>query len=143
MFADPVLTSFPNSLDLLSSFDPIKATYWTGLPHHRRTPFSVSPDGNSAYISYLDSTYAKIVVQQVDTITFAAVGTPYTTVGYEAGGLVAQNDGFALLASINATGTTDMPPTGDYVTAIIGVTDGVETWKTPVNGPSVHADDMV
>lgn len=49
------ISSFPNSLTLSSSFDCIKPAYWTGLPHHRRTPFSVSPDGKSAYLAYLVS----------------------------------------------------------------------------------------
>ena len=143
VLADPFLASFPNSLELSSSFDPIKAAYWTGLPHHRRTPFAVSPDGNSGYLAYLDSTYAKVLVQQVDLTTFEAVGTAYETTGYEAGGLVAHNDGFALMASVDATGTTDLPPAGEYVTAIIRVTNGVESWRTPVNGPGVHAETMV
>ena len=143
VLADPVLNSFPNSLALSSSFDPIKAAYWTGLPHHRRTPFAVSPDGNSAYLAYLDATYANVVVQRVDLTTFEAVGTAYKTTGYEAAGLVAHNDGFALMANIDATGTANLPPTGDHVTAIIRVTNGVESWRTPVNGPGVHADTMV
>jgi hypothetical protein len=143
VLADPVLTSFPNSLTLPNTFDPIKAAYWTGLPHHRRTPFAISPDGNSSYLAYLDTTYAKVVVQQVDLTTFEAVGTAYATTGYEAAGLVAHNDGFALMATIDTTGTTDLPPTGDYVTAIIRVTDGVESCRTLVNGPGVHADTMV
>jgi hypothetical protein len=41
VLGDPVITSFPDSLALDASFDPIKEAYWTGLPHHRRTPFSV------------------------------------------------------------------------------------------------------
>ncbi|KAE9371456.1 hypothetical protein N431DRAFT_467639 [Stipitochalara longipes BDJ] len=141
--ADPVLTSFPESLALTSSFDPIKAAYWTGLPHHRRTPFAVSPDGFSGYLAYLDATYSKIVVQQVNLTSFQAVGIAYETTGYEAAGLVAHNDGFALMASIDATGTNNLPPTGEYVTTIIRVTDGVESWRTPVNGPDVHADTML
>ena len=55
VLGDASISSFPNSLTLSSSFDPIKAAYWTGLPHHRRTPFSVSPDGKSAYLAYLVS----------------------------------------------------------------------------------------
>jgi len=143
VLADPILTSFPNSFTLSSSFDPIKEAYWTGLPHHRRTPFAVSPDGNSAYLAYLDATYASVIVQQVDLTTFKAVGTAYKTTGYEAAGLVAHNDGFALMATIHATGSTNLPPTGDYVTAIIRVTNGVESWRTPVNGPGVHPNTMV
>ncbi|KAF8862336.1 hypothetical protein BDZ45DRAFT_702957 [Acephala macrosclerotiorum] len=139
--ADPIISSFPNSLALESSFDPIKAAYWTGLPHHRRTPFSVSPDGKSAYLAYLDATYSNVVVQQVDTSTFAAVGTAVKLTGYEAAGLVAQNDGFAVMITTNAMGTTDLPPTGDYVTSVVRYKDGAQAWATALNGPGVHTAD--
>lgn len=141
--ADPIISSFPNSLTLESSFDPIKAAYWTGLPHHRRTPFSVSPDGNSAYLAYLDATYKNVVVQQVDISTFAAVGTAVTLTGYEAAGLVAQNDGFAVMITTDASGTTDLPPTGQYVTSVVRYKDGAQAWATALNGPGVHAADGV
>ncbi|KAL3479671.1 hypothetical protein BJX99DRAFT_67054 [Aspergillus californicus] len=49
------LEKFVDTLELTSSFNPVKEAYWTGYPHHRRTPFAVSPNGNSAYIAYLDS----------------------------------------------------------------------------------------
>ncbi|KUJ12145.1 uncharacterized protein LY89DRAFT_786279 [Mollisia scopiformis] len=139
--ADPIISSFPNSLTLESSFDPIKAAYWTGLPHHRRTPFSVSPDGNSAYLAYLDASYSNVVIQQVNTSTFEAVGTAVQITGYEAAGLVAQNDGFAVMVTTNATGTTDLPPTGEYVTVVVRYKDGVEAWTTALNGPGVHTSD--
>jgi hypothetical protein len=35
------LTKYPNVLALTSPFNPVKAAYWTALPHHRRTPFAV------------------------------------------------------------------------------------------------------
>src|SRR4051812_22777552 len=47
VLSDASISTFANSLTLSASFDPIKPAYWTGLPHHRRTPFSVSPDGKS------------------------------------------------------------------------------------------------
>ncbi|KAH6678690.1 hypothetical protein B0J14DRAFT_328626 [Halenospora varia] len=140
--ADPVITSFPNSLALDASFDPIIAAYWTGLPHHRRTPFSVSPDGKSAYLAYLDSTLKKVYVQQVDTSTFAAVGTAFSTTGYEAAGLVAQNDGFALMATVDATGSTNLPPDNTHIISLIRVANGAESWRTPLNGPGVHTTEL-
>jgi hypothetical protein len=143
VLGDVSISSFPNTLTLSSSFDPIKAAYWTGLPHHRRTPFSVSPDGKSAYLSYLDSTYANIVVQQVDVSTFAAVGTAVSITGYEAAGLVAQNDGFALMATVKATGTTDLPTDNHPIVSLIRYKDGAEAWRTPLNGPGVHVADGV
>jgi hypothetical protein len=143
VLADPSISSFPNSLTLSASFDPIKAAYWTGLPHHRRTPFSVSPDGKSAYLAYLDSTYKNIVVQQVDTSTFTAVGTAVSVAGYEAAGLVAQNDGFALMATVDATGTTDLPATGTPIVSLIRYKSGAEAWRQPLNGPGIHASQGV
>ncbi|KAK2625173.1 hypothetical protein QTJ16_005542 [Diplocarpon rosae] len=136
--ADPSISSFPNSLTLSAPFDPIQPAYWTGLPHHRRTPFAVSPDGKSAYLAYLDSSKKNVIVQQVDTAAFTAVGTAVTIGAYEAAGLVAQNDGFALMATINATGTSDLPPNNMPIVAIIRYKNGAEAWRRPLNGPGVH-----
>ncbi|KAJ8070343.1 hypothetical protein OCU04_000723 [Sclerotinia nivalis] len=140
---DASISTFPNSLTLAASFDPIKAAYWTGLPHHRRTPFSVSPDGNSAYIAYLDDTYATVHVQQVSLTDFTAIGDAVSVTGYEAAGLVAQNDGFALMATVNATGTSDLPTDGSPIVSIIRYTNGKKTWETALNGPGVHPSDML
>lgn len=91
------LENFVDSLSLTSSFNPIKEAYWTGYPHHRRTPFAVSPDGSKAFLAYLDSSGTGVHVQGVDPTTFAAVGTAVSiSGGLEAGGLVAHNDGFGM-----------------------------------------------
>lgn len=140
VLADPIITAHANAATLPVSFDPIKAAYWTGLPHHRRTPFSVSPDGNSAYLAYLDATYSTVHVVQINITDFSTIGTPYSTTGYEAAGLVARNDGFALFTTINATGTTDLPTDNYPIAALIRVKDGVEAWRTPLNGPGVNTD---
>lgn len=137
---DPLITTFSNSLSLAASFDPIKAAYWTGLPHHRRTPFSVSPDGKSAYLAYLDSTFKNIIVQQVDVNTFTAVGSAATIPGFEASGLVAQNDGFALMATVTPAGSVDLPPNNFPIVAVIRYKNGKEAWRAPLNGPGVHKD---
>ncbi|PVH84406.1 hypothetical protein DL98DRAFT_558266 [Cadophora sp. DSE1049] len=141
VLADPSISSFPNSLTLSTSFDPIIAAYWTGLPHHRRTPFAVSPDGKSAFLAYLDSTKKNVVVQQVDTTAFTAVGTAVTIPGYEAAGLVAHDDGFALMATIDASGTTDLPTDNMPIVALIRYKNGAESWRTPLNGPGVHKSE--
>lgn len=75
--------------------------------------------------------------------TFGAVGTAVSVAGFEAAGLVAQNDGFALLVTVTATGTTDLPPNGYPVVALVRFKGGVETWRTMLNGPGVHASDGV
>ena len=75
-----------DTLSLSHSFDPIIGAYWTNYPHHRRTPFAVSPDGSAAYLAYLDSSSTGVHVQQVDPKTFAAVGDAITVDrGKEAG----------------------------------------------------------
>ncbi|KAF7958577.1 hypothetical protein EAE96_002117 [Botrytis aclada] len=98
---------------------------------------------NSAYLAYLDSTYAKVYVQQVSLTDFSAVGEAVAITAYEATGLVAQNDGFALMATVNATGTTDLPTDGSPIVSIIRYTNGTKTWETALNGPGVHPSDML
>ncbi|KAJ5986309.1 hypothetical protein N7451_010674 [Penicillium sp. IBT 35674x] len=130
-------------LALDSAFNPVKEAYWTGYPHHRRTPFAVSPDGNSAYIAYLDSSETDVHVQKLDPTTFEATGTTVTVSGgKEAGGLVAHNDGFAVLVNeAMPSGTTNAPPSDTPVAVLYRYTDGKQTWKTWLGGPGVHASD--
>ncbi|KAF2027802.1 hypothetical protein EK21DRAFT_71130, partial [Setomelanomma holmii] len=136
-FSGSNLESYVGSLSLSANFDPIKASYWTGLPHHRRTPFAVSPDGKSAYLAYLDASETGVHVQQVDPSTFAAVGDAVTvTGGKEAGGLVAHNDGFALLTNeVMPTGTSNAPPGSTPVAILYRYTSGEQTFKTWLGGP--------
>ncbi|KAI1874686.1 hypothetical protein JX265_004894 [Neoarthrinium moseri] len=131
-----------DSLTLDHSFKPVKEAYWTSLPHHRRTPFAVSPDGQSAYLAYLDSSETDVHVQQVDPSTFAAVGSAVTvTGGKEAGGLVAHNDGFAFLTNeALPSGTADAPAASTPVPVLYRFTSGQQTWKTFLGGPGVDAN---
>ena len=62
------------------------------------------------------------------------------TGGKEAGGLVAQNDGFALLTNIVVTGSS-APPDDTPVPVLVRYTNGAETWRTFVAGPGVHTAD--
>lgn len=128
------LQTHVGSLSLSSSFNPVKDAYWTGYPHHRRTPFAVSPDGKSAYLAYLDSSDTGVHIQQVDPSTFAAVGDAVTvTSGKEAGGLVAHDDGFALLTNEAVSGVTDP------VAVLYRYTSGKQSWKTYLGGPTVES----
>jgi hypothetical protein len=131
------LKTHVGSLKLSASFNPIKEAYWTGLPHHRRTPFAVSPDGKSAYLAYLDASETDVHIQKVDPSTFAAVGDAVTvTGGKEAGGLVAHNDGFALLTNeAMPSGTTNAPPDNTPVAVLYRYTAGKQTFKTFLGGP--------
>ncbi|KAK4501793.1 hypothetical protein PRZ48_007602 [Zasmidium cellare] len=137
------LKTFVDSLELGSSFNPVMEAYWTGLPHHRRTPFAVSPDGKTGYLAYLDSSGTGVHVQQVDPSTMAATGTAVTIENVkEAGGLVAHNDGFALLGNEPiATTVANAPPSGTPVPAIYRYSNGEQQWKTFVAGPGVHEED--
>lgn len=133
------LTQFKDSLALDSTFGPVIEAYWTGYPHHRRTPFAVSPDGKSCYLAYLDSSGTGVHVQKVKPDTFVADGTAVTiTGGKEAGGLVAHNDGFALLTNeALPSGTSNAPAGSTPVPVIYRYTGGAQTWKTFVAGPTV------
>ncbi|KAJ6018337.1 hypothetical protein N7499_003636 [Penicillium canescens] len=139
-------SNLKTNVDVLAldySFNPVKASYWTGYPHHRRTPFAVSPDGKSAYIAYLDSSATDVHVQQLDPGTFKATGTTVTVSGgKEAGGLIAHNDGFALLTNeIMPSGTTNAPPSDTPVPVLYRYTSGKQTFKTWLGGPDVHTSD--
>jgi hypothetical protein len=59
-----------------------------------------------------------------------------------AGGLVAHNDGFAVLVNeAMPSGTTNAPPSDTPVAVLYRYTDGKQTWKTWLGGPGVHASD--
>ncbi|KAK0662012.1 hypothetical protein DIS24_g2456 [Lasiodiplodia hormozganensis] len=137
------LETHVDSLALDFEFGPVKEAYWTSIPHHRRTPFAVSPDGKSAYLAYLDSSETDVHVQQVDPSTFAATGTTVTVSGAkEAGGLVAHDDGFAILVNeAMPSGTANAPADSTPVPVLYRYTSGKQTWKTWLGGPDVHASD--
>lgn len=135
------LTTYVDSATLGSSFNPVIAAYWTGYAHHRRTPFAVSSSGNSAYLAYLDSSGTNVHVQPIDPTTFEATGTATTVSGgKEAGGLVAHDDGFALLTNeAMPDGTTNAPPDSTPVPVLYRYdASGTQQWKTWLAGPDVE-----
>ncbi|CAE6450862.1 unnamed protein product [Rhizoctonia solani] len=130
-----------DTLTLPVSFDPIEAAYWTGLPNHRRTPFAVSPDGKSAFLAFLSAAKDAVYVQPVNPTTFASNGKAVKIANAkEAGGLVAHNDGFAIMVTLPVSGT-DAPPNSYPVTTLIRYKNGSQAWSTPLNGPGVHVSD--
>lgn len=137
------LETHVDAVTLSSSFNPIKEAYWTGYVHHRRTPFSVSPDGKSAYLAFLDSSDTGVHVQPIDPSTFKATGKVVTVDGgKEAGGLVAQDDGFALLTNeAMPSGTSNAPPDSTPVPVLYRFdASGTQKWKTWLGGPDVDSD---
>ncbi|THW04424.1 hypothetical protein D6D26_02776 [Aureobasidium pullulans] len=141
--SDASLKNYVNSLELDYSFNPVKEAYWTSLPHHRRTPFALSPDGSRAFLAYLDNSETDVHIQRVDPKTFAAVGSAVTVKGgKEAGGLVAHNDGFALLTNeALPSGTSSAPADSTPVPVLYRYTEGEQTFKTFLGGPGVHESD--
>lgn len=139
--SESALKTYVGSLTLTEKFNPVKEAYWTGYPHHRRTPFAVSPDGKSAYIAYLDSSETNVHVQQVDPSTFKAVGDAVTVTGAkEAGGLVAHDDGFAILTNeALPSGTANAPKDDVPVPVLYRYAGGKQSWKTWLGGPTVQS----
>ncbi|KAF8533400.1 hypothetical protein BDD12DRAFT_899234 [Trichophaea hybrida] len=134
--SDSTFSKLPNALTIPSKFDPIIPAYWTGLPHHRRTPFAISPDGTTAYLAYLTTSYASVVVQPVDPTTFTAKGSSVEIQrAREVSGLVAQNDGFAVLVKVD----TDAPGVPFPIATIMRYKGTTKAWERAVNGPSVNA----
>ncbi|KAG8157220.1 hypothetical protein KVR01_012928 [Diaporthe batatas] len=134
------LETYVDSVTLSSSFNPIKEAYWTGYVHHRRTPLAVSPDGKTAYLAYLDASDTGVHVQPIDPTTFKAKGAAVTVAGgKEAGGLVAQDDGFALLTNeAMPSGTANAPPDSTPVPVLYRFdAAGTQKWKTWLGGPDV------
>ncbi|KAF2768468.1 hypothetical protein EJ03DRAFT_120105 [Teratosphaeria nubilosa] len=135
------LTTYIDALELTNNFNPVKESYWTSLPHHRRTPFAVSPDGNTFCLAYLDSSGKGVHVQQLTPATMTSKGPDVTIENVqEAGGLVAHNDGFALLGNEAVSGK-DAPSSETPVAAIYRYENGQQKWKTFVGGPGVHEAD--
>ncbi|KAG7444017.1 uncharacterized protein BT62DRAFT_901227 [Guyanagaster necrorhizus] len=135
------LESYEDTFSLADSFDPIQAAYWTGdagLPHHRRTPFAVAPDGATGYLAYLNAGQTSVLVQQVNTTSFTSVGDVVTITGTEAGGLVAHDDGFAVLIKTTATGSENLPTDDMPIAVVVRYTDGELSWSTELNGPSSY-----
>lgn len=135
------IETYVDSLTLSNNFDPVKSAYWTGYVHHRRTPFAVSPDGSVAYLAYLDGSETDVHIQPLDPTTFAAAGDAVTITGAkEAGGLVAHDDGFALLTNeAMPSGTTNAPADSTPVPVLYRFdASGTQTWKTWLGGPNVE-----
>lgn len=137
------LKTWVDTLDLAWKFNPVMPAYWTNLPHHRRTPFSVSPDGKTGYLAYLDASGTGVHVQHIDPSTMKWKHPDVTIAGAkEAGGLVAHNRGFALLGNeAIPSSVANAPPGNTPVPVIYSYHNGKEQWKTFVAGPGVHPDD--
>lgn len=141
---DSMLSKTVEAMTLKNSFNPIKSSYWTGYPHHRRTPFAVSPDGKTGYLAYLDASETDVHIQSVDPVTFNATGISVTVSGAkEAGGLVAHNDGFALLTNKPLpSGTANAPPGNTPVPVMYRFdASGNQQWETLLGGPGIDADN--
>lgn len=137
------LKTYPDVLPLKYEFNPVIPAYWTGLPHHRRTPFAISPDGTTGYIAYLDASGSGVHVEHLDPKTMKAKQPDVTIEGVkEAGGMVAHNRGFALLGNVALpSGTANAPPDNTPVPAIFRYKNGKQKWKTFLGGPGVQSQD--
>ena len=137
------LKTYVDAIDLSFSFNPVIPAYWTGLPHHRRTPFAISPGGTTGYLAYLDASGTGVHVTHIDTATMKHKNQGITVPNVkEAGGLVGRNNGFALLGNEPiSSSVANAPPGQTPVPAIYRYQNGHQQWKTFVAGPGAHPDD--
>ena len=138
------LRAYVDALDLDFPFNPVKESYWTGLPHHRRTPFAISPDGKTGFIAYLDASGTDVHLQHFHPDSMTTKGPRAITIKTvkEAGGLVGHNHGFALLGNEPmASSVQNAPPGNTPVPALYRYRNGEPVWKTYLGGPNVHPDD--
>jgi hypothetical protein len=125
-FSASDLSLSKDSITLSSAFTYAVSGYDI-RPHHARTPFAVGAGNGNAYVAYLAG--STVYVQQVDHANgFVAIGNAVTVPGLVAGGLVAHDDGFALLTT-RKDGTT---ANGEPTAYIVRYTNGKESWATPL-----------
>ncbi|SPO03670.1 related to MUC1 Extracellular alpha-1,4-glucan glucosidase [Cephalotrichum gorgonifer] len=135
--SDSSLEKHVDIVTLGHSFNPVIAAYRTGYPHHRRTPFAVSPNRRTGYLAYLDASGTGVHVQPINPSTFAAMGDTVTvSAGKEAGGLVAHDDdAFAILTNeISPSSGSDIP-----IPVIYRFKNGRQVWKTFIGGPNLDS----
>lgn len=133
-FSTSDLSTFPSAITTTGAFTYSVAGY-DFRPHHTRTPFAVS-SGGKAFVAYPGATSGTIYVQQVDpSANFAAVGSAVAVKGLIAGGIVAHDDGFALLTT-RSDGTTS---NGEPTAYLVRYTNGKESWATALVSSLTHA----
>jgi len=135
------LKTWVDAVPLQHPFNPIIPAYWTGLPHHRRIPFDIAPDGKTGYFAYLNADGKQVHLEHVDPNTMKRKNPDVTIPNVrEAGGLVAHNHGFALLGNEPIPSTTENAPPGDTpVPAIYRYRWGKQVWKSFVAGPDLDS----
>ncbi|KAI8448838.1 hypothetical protein BY996DRAFT_327273 [Phakopsora pachyrhizi] len=130
------IKSYKDVVKLDSSFDSTIKSY--SNDHYNRRRVNLACASKTCYLAYLDGSVDKIHVLTLNAETFESSGNPITLEGHEAGGLVAHDDGFAILTNQNTTDALKFP-----VTVIIRYgKDGKKLWRTPLNGPTIKNADM-
>ncbi|CAH7671526.1 hypothetical protein PPACK8108_LOCUS6306 [Phakopsora pachyrhizi] len=127
------IKSYKDIIKLDSSFDSTIKSYWND--HYNRRRVNLACALKICYLAYLDgSAVDRIHVLTLEADTFKRTGSPISLDGHEAGGLVAHEDGFAILTNQKVRG-----PKYPITFLLRYSKDGRMIWKRALNGPTVRA----
>ena len=122
---------------------------YDGIPTDARVAFGVAPSGNS-YVAWTNNAYATVHVTPLTALQ-TRLGADTLVPGYDIGGLVAQDDGFALLLNRDDPGTPLVNPnmrdgSNGKAVVVVRVKQGNIAFTAPLTGtanidPSNAQDD--
>ena len=126
---------------LIGLTDDVWGLVWGGgIPTDARIAFAVAPSGD-AYVAWSDNALENVHVTPL-TALLTRLGPDIIVAGHDVGGLVALNDGFALLLSrddpgdalVNLNVSSDNDALLGYASVLVRYTGNAETFAAPLTG---------
>jgi hypothetical protein len=140
----PAAKSCPDSLDDRITVSTVQVTRdirykllgYEGFPFDERVAFAPARDG-SAYVAWTDDATARVVITPLNE-RYQRAGEDIDPNGYEVGGLVAQDDGFALLTlrddSAEQSSMAAVDPNIGRAVMLVRFRNGAEVFAAPLTG---------
>lgn len=129
---------YRNTIDLDFAYDGVIPAWWTRNNHVRRISHACNDAATRCYLAYLDNAKAGVHIQAYDPRTFKKAGPSIMIPkAIEASGIIAHNDGFAILTNLPNAHTKYA------VVYLFKFVNGKELWRVALNGPGVHVKDGI